>query len=130
MKADPRLFDTDVLVDYLRGYAAAAELLENCTGPMLVSVITAAELYAGSRDTRDRVALGEFLEAFVVLPVDAEIARAGGILRGRFRGSHGTGLADALIAATADRHDAVLVTLNRKHYPMVTRLEVPYVKRS
>lgn len=70
----------------------------------------------------------KFLEAFTVVPVDRDIAAAGGLLRGRFGPSHGTGLADALIAATANQHDATLVTLNRKPYPMVSKCELPYAK--
>lgn len=128
MNPDHRLVDTDVLVDYLRGHSLAAEFLENIPGSIMVSVITVAELYAGSRGTEDRVALGAFLEAFTTVPVDRGIAAAGGLLRGKFGPSHGTGLADALIAATAMQHDAILVTLNRKHYPMVSQLEVPYAK--
>jgi predicted nucleic acid-binding protein len=50
------------------------------------------------------------------------------LLRGRFGSSHGTGLADALIAATANQHDSILVTLNRKRYPVVSKCEVPYAK--
>jgi predicted nucleic acid-binding protein len=32
--------------------------------------------------------------------------------------SHNVGLADAIIAASASSIDALLVTLNRKHFPM------------
>lgn len=123
-----RLVDMDVLVDYLRRHCLAAKFLENCPGAIMVSVITVAELFAGSRGTEERAALGSFLEAFTVVPVDRDIAAAGGLLRGRFGPSHGTGLADALIAATANQHDSILVTLNRKRYPAVSKCEVPYAK--
>jgi predicted nucleic acid-binding protein len=42
--------------------------------------------------------------------------------------SHGVGLADALIAASAEMRGAVLVTLNRKHFPMLPTVIVPYQK--
>jgi predicted nucleic acid-binding protein len=42
--------------------------------------------------------------------------------------SHGTGLADALIAASAEAAGATLVTLNRRHFPMLAEVLVPYAK--
>ena len=42
--------------------------------------------------------------------------------------SHNTGLADAIIAASAEIRQAHLVTFNRKHFPMLTNLIVPYPK--
>ncbi len=49
--------------------------------------------------------------------------------RGSFRlgHGHGVGLADALIAAAAARHQAQLVTLNARRFPMV-EVEVGYAK--
>jgi predicted nucleic acid-binding protein len=54
------------------------------------------------------------------------VARLGGLYRRDFRPSHGTGLADALIAATTEDNDVNLVTFNRRHFPMVSRITVPY----
>ncbi|HXC24442.1 MAG TPA: PIN domain-containing protein, partial [Gemmatimonadaceae bacterium] len=66
--------------------------------------------------------------AFEVSPVDPEIAEVGGLLRRDFGPSHGTGLVDALIAATARRSGARLVTLNDKHFPMLKHILIPYRK--
>lgn len=45
-----------------------------------------------------------------------------------FHLSHGLGLLDALIAACAVGHDAVLLTFNRKHYRPLPEVEIrePY----
>jgi hypothetical protein len=40
----------------------------------------------------------------------------------------GVGLADGLLAATAEAQDAELKTLNVKHYPMFAGLTPPYRK--
>jgi predicted nucleic acid-binding protein len=49
-----------------------------------------------------------------------------GSFRRQFARSHGTGLLDALIAATAEAHGARLVTCNARHFPMLADLLVPY----
>ncbi|HEX4959915.1 MAG TPA: type II toxin-antitoxin system VapC family toxin [Thermoanaerobaculia bacterium] len=124
----PILVDTDVLIDYLRGLPAAVDFLENLTEPLLISSMTVAELYAGVREGEEKQVLDLFVQAFEVVPVDDEIAIRGGLFRRDYRASHGTGLADALLAATASRRGAQLVTLNARHYPMLSDLKVPYRK--
>ncbi|MBW8877557.1 MAG: type II toxin-antitoxin system VapC family toxin [Acidobacteria bacterium] len=124
----PILVDTDVLIDYLRGLPAAVDFLESLDEPLLISSMTVAELYAGVREGEERQVLDLFVHAFEVIPIDDEIAVRGGLLRRKYQASHGTGLADALIAATADRRRAQLITLNGRHYPMLSNLKVPYRK--
>ena len=63
-----------------------------------------------------------------MIPVDAEIAGRAGDLRREFGPSHGTGLADALVAASSIVNKARLATLNVKHYPMMEGLVQPYQK--
>jgi len=74
--------------------------------------------------------LSQFLLAFEVLPVTAEVGQVGGLFRRDYGPSHGTGLADALIGATAQIHGATLVTFNSRHYPMLNleNVQVPYVR--
>lgn len=122
------LIDTDVLIDYLRANADAVSYLENLHEVPLISVITVAELHAGVREGSERTALSDFLAAFEIAPVTKEIASAGGLYRRDFGASHGVGLNDALIAATAHVNNAELVTLNRKHFPMLASVTVPYQK--
>jgi hypothetical protein len=122
------LLDTDVLIDYLRDRAEAVTYLEALTSPLLISSITVAELYAGVREGAERKKLEIFVSAFQVVALDAGMALAGGLFRRDYGKSHGTGLADALIAATAEREQAVLVTLNKKHFPMLSDIHVPYQK--
>ena|ERR1700693_1941433 len=124
----PLLLDTDVLIDYLRGRAEAVTYLEGQTAPLLVSAVTVGELYAGVREGAERTKLNTFLTAFEVVAVDLAIATRGGLYRRDYGRSHGTGLADALIAATAEARQATLVTLSQKHFPMVAALYVPYQK--
>jgi predicted nucleic acid-binding protein len=123
------LLDTDVLIDYLRGVPEAVTYLESRKEVLLISAVTVGELYAGVREGRERKALDAFMQAFEIVVLDASLAERGGLLRRDYGKSHGTGLADALIAASAERQEAVLVTLNRKQFPMLREVLVPYENR-
>jgi predicted nucleic acid-binding protein len=122
------LIDTDVLIDYLRNRPQAVSYLENATETLLLSAVTVAELFAGVREGQERTALNAFLGAFEILPLDRSIAEKGGLFRRDYGKSHGMSLADALIAATAEVQNAQLVTLNSRHFPMLSNVLVPYHK--
>ena len=122
------LVDTDVMIDLLRGYDPAVTWIRPRTRQIALSAITVAELYAGIKGADEKHALEDLIELFPVLPVTVEVAKQGGLYRQQFRPSHGVGLADALIAATAVAQRAQLVTLNGKHFPMLDGVEAPYRK--
>lgn len=122
------LIDTDVLIDYLRGEKSAVDYLERVEEPLFVSSITVGELYSGVREGRERIVLADFMRGFQVIPVDAQIAVKGGLFCRDYRKAHGVGLADSLIAATAAIRGLSLVTLNQKHFPMLSKMGIPYRK--
>ena len=124
------LVDTDVLIDFLRGLPEARDFVRDLPCDAAISAITVAELHVGVRDGVERIALQGMLETFRILPLDAEIAGWGGLLRRDFGRSHGVGLNDGLIAATAEVHGLRLASLNLKHYPMLATEQVfaPYRK--
>lgn len=128
--AAPLLFDTDVLIDYLRGQADAVAYLKKTRRPLRVSAATVAELYVGVRDGDERQVLDRFIGAMQVVDLTADIARQAGLWRRDYGASHGTGLVDALIAACAVASGSTLVTLNARHYPMLEAVLVPYRKGS
>ncbi len=123
--ADRLLFGTSILVDYLRGVDDAIAYVERRTELLLLSTMVVAELYAGVRDA-EREPLATALGAFYIHPVTESIAVQGGLFKRDYQPSHGTGLADALIAATAQAAEAHLVTLNERHFPMLDNVIVPY----
>jgi predicted nucleic acid-binding protein len=94
----------------------------------VVSVITAAELFAGVREGAERKEIEQFLHCTVLIDVDEQIAVQAGLMLRQYRKSHGVGLADALIAAPAEAEHARMVTLNTKHFPMLKDVLVPYQK--
>jgi predicted nucleic acid-binding protein len=120
------LVDTDVMVDFLRGNPKAIALLQTHSASVILSSIIAAELYAGVRDDEELKKLDGLISLFGVVPVSKELARAGGLYKKHYAKSHGVGLADAIIAATAEAENADLKTLNAKHYPMFKGLKPAY----
>ena len=122
------LLDTDVLIDYLRGQAEAVAFLKQADQALQVSSVTVAELYVGVREGREREVLDRFIALLEVVDLNSAIAVRAGLWRRDYGKSHGTGLMDALIAATAQHADSTLVTLNAKHFPMLKEVLVPYRK--
>jgi len=122
----PLLVDTDVLVDYLRGHPEAVDFVRARSHRIILSSLVVAELYAGVRGDKEQETLDAFVSLFRIVPVSAPIAKAGGLYKRAFGRSHGVGLADAVLAATAELEDAELKTLNVKHYPMMKGLSPAY----
>lgn len=122
------LVDTDVLIDFLRGNDKAITFIEKFSPHIILSPIVVAELYAGVKGANELSVLDNFVSLFRVVPIDFEIAKAGGLYKRDFGKSHGVGLADAILAATADKENAELKTLNIKHYPMIKGIKSAYKK--
>ena len=122
------LLDTDVLVDFFRGYRKAVTFVTENSPRIILSSIVVAELYAGVKGDAELTVIENFVSLFRVIPVNSKIAKTGGLYKRDFGKSHGIGLADAIIAATCEAENAALKTLNIKHYPMIKGLTPTYKK--
>lgn len=113
------VFDSTVLIAHLRGDdRATALLIARPREERLVSVVSRVEIEGGMRSA-ERADVARLFGVVTMVPVSDAIAqRAGAHLRAHRRSHQGIDLADYLIAATVDVHDAVLATLNVKHFPM------------
>ncbi|MEW6751330.1 MAG: type II toxin-antitoxin system VapC family toxin [Candidatus Latescibacterota bacterium] len=127
-RAEALLVDTDVLVDFLRGYDKAVALVTGHAARIVLSAVVVAELYAGVKGDAEQAAVESFVSLFRVVPVDARIAKTAGLYRRDYGRSHGVGLADAILAATAEAEHAQVKTLNTRHYPMLKNLKPAYRK--
>lgn len=131
------ILDTNVISALRRPERApdvAAWLTRQDDNALFLSVVTLGEIERGiarqdrldpdfARDLRDW--LGRTVQLFSdrLLPVDAPSARIWGQLSARL----GHGGADLLIAATALRHDAVVVTRNVADFePTGCKIENPF----
>lgn len=122
------LLDTDVLVDFFRGHSKAVAFVNAHSDRIILSSIVIAELYAGVKGDAEQAVMENFVSLFSIVPVSAEIAQAGGLHKRDYGKSHGVGLADAILAATAEAENAELKTFNTKHYPMLKGLRPAYKK--
>jgi tRNA(fMet)-specific endonuclease VapC len=119
--------DTDVLIDFLRGRAPAAErvALELATQSLGTTAITAFELRSGARSPRQQRAVSELLDVLTVLPLTVTEAAIAADLRLELeKRGEGIGMADYLIAAICLSRRAILLTRNRKHFGRVAGLSV------
>lgn len=122
------LVDTSVLIDVLRGEAAAAEILRDARldGPLHASEVTRLEVLAGMR-AAEETPTRALLAVLNWRPLDAQVAEVAGELGRRWLpGNRGIDAADLAIAATAVLLDAPLLTRNVKHFPMFAGLSAPY----
>ena len=120
---DP-LVDTDVWIDYLRGHPQAIQCIQKLPERVWISAVSVAELHAGVREGAEREALAQLISSLDVADLTMETAARGGLLRRDYGRSHGVGLNDSLIAATALEQDLQLLTLNVKHYPALDKQQV------
>lgn len=128
MKKRRILVDTDILIDFLRGNGEATQYIKENISSIILSSVTVAELYSGVRDGREKRLLDSFIDLVEIIPVATDVAIKAGLLKRDFHKSHGTGLADALIAATAEMHADEFKTCNIKHFPMIKGITPPYTK--
>ena len=124
----PIVLDTCVLVDFLRGHKQAVSFVLTNQDAIILSSIVIAELHAGARDENEVAELRRLPILFPTASVSVEIASLSGMYMRRYYKSHGLGLADAVLAATATSSEAILKTLNVRNFPMFDDLKPAYVR--
>ena len=105
------LLDTNILIDYLNGIEAARAEISRYSEPC-ISPISWIEVMVGVNAGEEKL-VRRFLAGFRQIAIDHRIAeRAVAIRR-----DHRIRLPDALIWASAQTADALLVTRNSKDFP-------------
>ena len=115
------VFDTNIVIDALNGVPEVDDEYSRYER-VLISRITWMEVLVGAKG--DDAVLRDFLATrFDILPIDLPIAEVAVTLRR----AHRIRLPDAVIWATAQVNDAVLVTRNTKDFsPAWDKIRVPY----
>ncbi len=117
------VFDTNIVIDALKGLSEADDEYSRYER-VLISRITWMEVLVGAQD--DAVQLREFLDAhFEIIPLDLAVAETAVQLRR----THHIRLPDAIIWATAQINDALLVSRNTKDFKADwDGIRVPYAR--
>jgi predicted nucleic acid-binding protein len=122
------LLDSDVLIDVQRGHAPALRWFAGLSTPPSVPGFVAMELVQNAGNAQQvRTALKLISALPIVWPREPDCTRALADFS-VLHLSHGLGLLDALIAATALGRGATLCSFNVKHYRAVQGLALlaPY----
>jgi len=116
------LFDTNILVDQLRGVQAASDELDRYDGKA-VSRIVWIEFLTGAKTADVEARRRSLLDEFELLEVDEAVSQEAILLRQRNR----LKLPDAIILATARVHGLLLVTRNHRDFPRrEPDIRIPY----
>jgi predicted nucleic acid-binding protein len=105
------LFDTNILIDFLRGLPAARDEF-NRYEDRAISVVTWMEVMVGAPAAAERGTL-DFLGGFVLVGLDEAVAERAVALRRR----HRLKLPDAIVWASAQVRAMLLVTRDTNRFP-------------
>ncbi len=120
------LIDTDVLIEYLRGSPVVRRLIDEIKNGDIkayFSTITETELYSGSRNEREDARIAALLSFLTRVDVDGNVAVVSGKLRYKYR-ARKLETPDAIIAGTAQILNVKLATFNKRHFEMITEIEL------
>ena len=105
------IFDTNILIDYLRGKEEALEIMTEGHSEISITVITGYEMLKGYRYGKEEAAVNELLNRVKIYHTDSKSMRVSGTLYrelkniGRLKNE-----ADILIAGIAIANNETLVT--------------------
>jgi predicted nucleic acid-binding protein len=106
------LLDSDILLDFLDGHAAAAREIARYR-ECCISIISWMEVLVGARTQADEDVRRGFLTYFRIVPLTAPVADEAV----KLRREHRLKLPDAIIWASAITENCLLVSRNTKHFP-------------
>ncbi len=119
------LIDTDVVIDFLRGYDLRTKSffskIKNLEIKGYISLISIIELYAGLEDENNQqeISLKQLLSLLEILPIDFNLGKQAG----RFRKKYHLSITDSVIAATSSYYKTKLFTFNVKHFNKLPGIE-------
>lgn len=124
------ILDTTVFIDLFRDQKIARDFFLRTFSSLRTSRVVVMELIYGLKVKKDIRLLLKQLTAFhiEIIEIDEAISREADKLFEAYFHSHGLGVMDAFVAATALVKQEELVTHNIKHYRFIKELKIviPY----
>ena len=124
------LIDSTAFVDLIRNYPPAVVAFEKQLYGQSISVASKLELIVGLKTKKEIASLEKFFTnlSIKVLPIDKDISDTAEVILTKYYHSHGIGILDSIIAATALVYNKELVTRNTKHFSFIPNLKLlkPY----
>jgi tRNA(fMet)-specific endonuclease VapC len=122
------LLDTNIIIAYFKGSYVVKEKTISNLEEIAVSTLVIAELNYGAKSSqnpeKNLEKLSYFIDVIRIIPFDLLCAIKFGDIKSKLRAiGKPTGEVDALIAATALTHNAILVTNNLKHFENIEGLK-------
>jgi predicted nucleic acid-binding protein len=119
------IFDSDVIIWFLRGDSEAGALIDSEPGRAL-SIITLMEVQQGAKSKAEMRTTRELFQqrGFRILPLTESIGHIAAGLIEEHALSSGLRLEDAMIAATAREAGETLATGNVKHFRHIANLDI------
>jgi predicted nucleic acid-binding protein len=115
------LLDSDIIIWHLRGRREITEMLKDLqrSGLPGCSAISVLEVQLGVKTKDEEEKTNRFLESLKVFDVNMDIAKIASKLIREYKAKGVTmDIPDSIIASTCILHDLILVTYNKKHYPI------------
>jgi predicted nucleic acid-binding protein len=115
------LLDSDTIIWHLRGRKEITEMLKDLqrSGLPGCSTISVLEVQLGVKTKDEEGKTNRFFESLKIFDVDMDIAKIAAQLIREYKAKGVTmDIPDSIIASTCLLHDLILVTYNRKHYPI------------
>jgi len=112
------LFDTDYLIDFLRGKPSTKDVIIQALsqGLAYISILSVYELYAGMMPGEEQ-ATEDCINAFRIEPVTLDISKRAGRMRFGYRQQGVTlSIVDCIISETARTNNHLVATMNKKDF--------------
>lgn len=125
------IFDTDVLIWYLRGNLKATETVIQSL-PFSISIVTYIELLQGMRNKHEMMQMKKAFKQMKIriIPINESISLRAAEFVESYGLSNSMEMADALIAATCIEENKALLTGNDKHYKVIGNLQTNIFRTS
>ena len=112
------ILDTNILIEILKNNQNTIKEVEKFD-EHYISAISKMELFYGALNKKELEKLNQFIELFIIIPLNEKISNIATNLIYKYAKSHTLDIPDSLIAATSLNVDYPLLTYNKKDFKYI-----------